>query len=129
LQQSKTLPIPGRVFLFFEKEIEMSVRVDELIRRPVLDKDLQKVAEFMAENMQANKLVSVAKHLPKIAELLWGHYDDIAIEITPLSLESDLFKYIPERDASVKYLIERGLIPHQPDPEEKKSTDGMSSNN
>jgi hypothetical protein len=36
----------------------------------VLDADVQAVAEFMESNIQATKLVGVAKHLPTLAKLL-----------------------------------------------------------
>ncbi len=37
-----------------------------------IDDDVQSVVEFMQQNIQANKLVSVADTLPQIAKLLWS---------------------------------------------------------
>jgi hypothetical protein len=39
-----------------------------------IDPDLQAVVEFMQSNLPAGKLAPIARELPALASLLWGHY-------------------------------------------------------
>jgi hypothetical protein len=49
-----------------------------------MDEDVRRVAQFMQRNMQAAKLVNVAKALALLAPALWGqHQQD---EVQPLCL-------------------------------------------
>ena len=49
-----------------------------------MDPDVQRVLEFMGRGMEANKLVSVAAAVAKLAPIVWGRYDQV--EVTPLTL-------------------------------------------
>jgi hypothetical protein len=46
----------------------------------VIDPDLKSVAEFMQEQLPANRLVAVANGLAGIAPLLWGQYQSEEVE-------------------------------------------------
>ncbi len=49
------------------------------------DSDVQKVAEFMQENIPANRLAGVAMALNGLAPALWGHLP--SAEVRALSLQ------------------------------------------
>jgi len=50
----------------------------------VVDPDLQATLEFMRDKITASKLVAVAKRLPEMATLIWGHFPQE--EYVPVSL-------------------------------------------
>ncbi len=52
-----------------------------------MDEDVQKVVAFMAGNVPANKLISVAQAVNDLARPLWGHHKGESI--TPISLTND----------------------------------------
>jgi hypothetical protein len=87
----------------------MSVKVENLTTKPVLDKDLQIVVEFMENNLAYYKLRWVANHLPKLAELLWGHHEDPPqnTRFHPLRLESTAFD-----EAIAEFEKSRGNVGH-----------------
>jgi hypothetical protein len=47
----------------------------------IFDSDVQAVAEFMQQRLAANRLVTVAQALFKIAPLLWGHHDQEQFDV------------------------------------------------
>jgi len=51
-----------------------------------LDPDVEKVAVFMQENIQASKLVGVSNDLPKIAQLLWSVFPQELCQSARLSV-------------------------------------------
>jgi hypothetical protein len=53
----------------------------------VMDEDVKRVAEFMQENVPADRLAAVARGVGQLAPILWGHYYNS--EIFPLSLRGD----------------------------------------
>jgi hypothetical protein len=57
---------------------------DQRAMEIVLDPDVQAVAEFMQQRMQASRLVAVANGLAGIAPLLWGRYQREEIHILQL---------------------------------------------
>jgi len=52
-----------------------------------MDEDLQRVAEYMQKNIPAEKLVSVAAGLSKVATMLWGHFTPQAVQSLTLVAE------------------------------------------
>jgi hypothetical protein len=51
-----------------------------------LDSDVRAVAEFMTQNVRAERLVSVAFGLRELAPLLWGHFDSEQVKTLRLSV-------------------------------------------
>lgn len=49
------------------------------------DPDVQAVAEFMQQNVQAARLVGVAAGVSVLAPLLWGHYGTQVVQAVSLS--------------------------------------------
>ena len=50
----------------------------------IVDPDVRKIAEFMVKNIQANRLVAVAKGVSDLAPLLWGHHSPEAVNVIRL---------------------------------------------
>jgi hypothetical protein len=53
--------------------------------RVEIDSDVQAVLEFMQANIPCNKLAGVAESVGRVAQILWGHYD--AVAVIPLVLQ------------------------------------------
>jgi hypothetical protein len=54
-------------------------------RELVIDSDVKRVAEYMLENVEAAKLLSVANAVAQLAPLLWGHHE--RVEVRALALQ------------------------------------------
>jgi hypothetical protein len=52
-----------------------------------LDADVQRIAEQMQNTIPADKLVSVAESLSRLAPVLWGHH--ARAELVPLRMRAD----------------------------------------
>ena len=55
---------------------------------------VNKIAQYMADNLQADQLVNTAESIAKLAPILWGHYQRepcIALQLVrqPLSMAND----------------------------------------
>lgn len=57
-------------------------------RQLVIDSDVKSVAEYMLENVEAAKLLSVANAVAQLAPLLWGHHE--RVEVRTLALQYPL---------------------------------------
>jgi len=46
-----------------------------------MDKDLRAVVEFMQENVECSKLMTIADALPQLSRLLWGSFPQESVEV------------------------------------------------
>lgn len=68
----------------------------------VFDADVQAVADFMQSKIPANRLVSVAEGLSRIAPLLWGQYPAEQVQVLQLQSPAIFSSDEPHIQSSAK---------------------------
>lgn len=65
----------------------------------LMDPNVRKVAEFMAERLNSDTLQSVARGLAAVAPLLWGHLEDRECRLLRLHpIKPSYFVPVPDRE-------------------------------